>query len=728
MNESPHLSDESCSTSLRAPEMRTRFGNHIQVFWLAITISAAAALLAPTETSAQRCRGNIQIGCTNAGAVCSPVQVGIGSSGHCKTPPGLPRGERTCECVGTPAADPCSDRTVSGKIVCTIEQPVVTRPETQYPRVVFAPDDIVEVKADGCVQTGGRGKTWKRYVNPTGELTDKYYHGMIRIPTGTKDSALIRIKTVIGRHLRVTGIGVPESQLVLHLGYEDNDYSDNGYSDHDDGTGDQCKIGGSNDGGPAHVTITIFRGVPPEPPQSRFDFDVLSDRVDPNELPFNPEWSWQRRNKGQIPKTSMCHEFSARDILKVVPNFPDCTDQTDLIGVDLPKGWNGRACRLKRGGPFITGSFVGHVNWFPVTVEGSACGVHHQSFPLGDDDYTFSFYSDLEGSPLSVNPRPGRANVIHAEFDSDETIDYFQSNEWQELRDAVDVGSDVSTERLFNGHTILTGMFGLDGEHDLKAELHPVYAMALRRDFGFDPKNDVWLMFVRNLGNEGFCSSQLWDAEFEDYTFRLPWLDGMTDVDVVPQGTHFFGPPGLPSPIVAKRPPPVRPCPARGCHWPGGEEPGVYVTFHIGPPGTSPFLPSTFIEGRLTLTWTGQSPVMKPSCGPAARTEPEVEADEAEHGVKAAVDQLTPAQRQAILEARAPPAVQPDVRPLPMIGPIQLITARTKIEIGGLEAIKAGPATQKAAQYEAQWRTLCAVTHDASPGFPAGICKRRHPR
>jgi hypothetical protein len=60
----------------------------------------------------------------------------------------------------------------------------------------------------------------------------------------------------------------------------------------------------------------------------------------------------------------------------------------------------------------------------------------------------------------------------------------------------------------------------------MKAELHPLYAIAIRRDFGFDPKDDVWLIFARNRGDEGFCSSKLWDAGFEDYTFRLPWLEG----------------------------------------------------------------------------------------------------------------------------------------------------------------------------------------------------------
>ena len=274
--------------------------------WLA----AAMACWAPMKAEAQLCKGNINTGCTNPGIVCRPVAIGAGQSGHCQTPSALPKGEKECDCVGAPIPpgptfDPgCSDRSAQGKFTCTINQPNVTQHETEYPNVVFAPDDVVDVNANGCVQTGGLGATWKRYVNPSGPNSDQYYHGLVRIPTAAETSgALLRVNKVIGKHLHVTGTGVPASQLYLHLGYEDDDYSDNGYSGHDDGTDDQCKITDTDpvSGGPAYVVITIYRGVPPDQPQSAFDFDVLSNQVDPNGLPYNPAWSWQSRNPGKIP-------------------------------------------------------------------------------------------------------------------------------------------------------------------------------------------------------------------------------------------------------------------------------------------------------------------------------------------------------------------------------------------------------------------------------------------
>jgi hypothetical protein len=49
-----------------------------------------------------------------------------------------------------------------------IEQPNVKQHITNYTGVGFEPGDRVTISAGGCVQTGGAGKTWKRYVDPQG--------------------------------------------------------------------------------------------------------------------------------------------------------------------------------------------------------------------------------------------------------------------------------------------------------------------------------------------------------------------------------------------------------------------------------------------------------------------------------------------------------------------------------------------------------------------------------
>jgi hypothetical protein len=635
-----------------------------------------------------------------------------------------------------PLLDPrCGNRAATGKFTCTIEQPVVNKHETEYPAIQFAPNDVVEVEADGCVQTGGWGDTWKRYVNPSGDGIADKYHGLIRIPTAKPaGSGLVRIETVIGKLQTLTGIGLPVSQLILHLGYEDDGYSDNGYYSHDDGNNDQCKIGGPHDGGPAHVTITICRGVPCATPQSGFDFDVLSATVDSNGLPYNPQWSWQQRpaNHGQIPNTSLCHEFSGRSSTLGVPSpflspsFSDCTDQADPNSVDLPfpDSVNDWGCKVK--GALESNSFAGHVNWFPVTLEGRAGWGDHDL--IGDDDYTFTFDSEEQGNPLSVNTRHG----LHVEFDSDETIDHFSSSEWSAFHSAVGDSNDNPSlaQKLFDGHTILTGMFGLDGEHNLKAELHPLFAIATRRDnFENDPGDEVWLMFARNRGDEGFCSSQLWDSGFEDYTVRLPWRSGMSSVDVNWSKTEFEGTDGTSGPTVRALPPTPL----------STQDAGVYVTFHLGPSSSSPF-----IDGSLHLSWLAQ-PVNTTGTGNAgsnvARAErarniaglagatmggqAAGENDEVEHRIRAAIKQLPPAQRLQVQQARAAViGVRPALHRLAPGGPVQKITAPPAIfRISRLHAIKAGPATRKLERDAAEIRALCLATHGAPPGLPPEMCK-----
>ena len=710
----------------------------------------------PLAANAQFCKGNINTGCTNPGAVCKPVMTGAGPTGHCQTPGGEPPGEKECRCEGTPIPPPpdfdagCSDRTAQGTFTCTIHEPKVNQHETDYPNVEFAPGDVIQVTGNGCVQTGGWGATWKRYVNPSGPNAGQYYHGLVRIPTATETKgALVRINTVIGKSLHVTGTGLPLSQLYLHLGYEDDDYSDNGYSGHDDGTDGQCKITAADppSGGPAYVVVTIYRGTAAPPPQSNYDFDVLSSVVDPNGLPYNPSWSWQLRpeNAGRMPDTSICHQFSVRESTLGVPDmfmspsFADCTDQADLSTVDMPPP---DSLCWWRTIPYFGSTFAGHVNWFPVTVEGTSDAVSHSGwpYPFGDDDYTFGFTSQISGDPLSVNAYPG----LHVEFDSDETIDHFTdnspNNEWQQLHDAVDNGGNVA--QLFAGHTIVTGMYGLDTEHSLKPELHPLFAMATLRDnFENSANDEAWLMFVRNQGDEGYCSMSLWDLGLEDYTFRLPWRAGMASVAVNWDKTFFSGTDGTSGPSVAM----IRPAPPPGN---GGNNAGVYVTFHLGPPvqegldgGSVPFL-----YGVLHLVWSGQTslplgtgPQSHPLIartiprGPAAGRVPgrvgipQVETDEAEKALAASASKLKAAQREQVRKLGALPKMPAiHMHRLQPTGAVREIAYFPRVfRIGRLHAIRGGPATRKVRREATAMRALCTATNNAPPGLPAQVCRSR---
>ena len=141
------------------------------------------------------------------------------------------------------ASSTCNRTTVPAQ--CSVDQPVVTQFATAYPAVQIRPGDHLMITAGGCVQTGGHGATWKRYVNPAAD--NDLYHGRISIPGVTP--GLVRLESVVNQTFSVPQNGGG----TLVLGYEDGDYSDNGYYAHDNGTANQCQNLGA-----AWVHIAIF--------------------------------------------------------------------------------------------------------------------------------------------------------------------------------------------------------------------------------------------------------------------------------------------------------------------------------------------------------------------------------------------------------------------------------------------------------------------------------------
>src|SRR5580698_2244732 len=83
-------------------------------------------------------------------------------------------------------------KNTSSQTVWRITQPDVKQASTNYPQIKFLPGDSVSIDAGGCGQTGGSGKTWNLYVNPSGPNADRLYHGKIWIPG--IDSSLTRIQ------------------------------------------------------------------------------------------------------------------------------------------------------------------------------------------------------------------------------------------------------------------------------------------------------------------------------------------------------------------------------------------------------------------------------------------------------------------------------------------------------------------------------------------------------
>ena len=543
-----------------------------------------------------------------------------------------------------PDSDGKVTHTVSGNTeTWRIDEPNVKKKIIEFQQIRFQPGDKVRVSGGGCVQTGGHGKTWKRYVDPLGPNSDKLYHGMVLIPGAIGQlpandlDRFARIVIIKGHDFDVKPITEPRYQH-LWLGYEDDGYGDNGYYSHDEGTQGQCKIGNSwveN----AFVIVTITHGGPVPTATNLRPFDITVNTVtagnppvDDNFILLNPMWGRQITNH-ELPAKSQCNNQD--------PYSGSCTSQPTHEDNAAKCSW-----------PTL-GIVDGHHNWVAATYEGTIFWNDKSSW-IADDDYNFRLVrSDDAGMTAEnkIKTGPDRKSM-KLEFDSDETIDHWKTPWWDKFHDAVETGNFSNPNGMVVGADgnagafgIVSGVLGLDCPHTCASEIHPVWAMAIR--VKSDPADETWAVFVRRFGNEGFCSSEqhyLDDLVNDTFTFRIPWRPGATDVGVNP-ATVFESRLGQ----------------ATGSLGVANNQ-GVLLSFAMAVP-QSPLLPGEMVNGELHLKWTVPpgGAVHPPFEGTLAtfndgRTRPPVveqREDEPEDRLAKLVAGLPPAQRQQF-EAKFP--------------------------------------------------------------------------
>jgi hypothetical protein len=245
----------------------------------------------------------------------------------------------------------------------------------------------------------------------------------------------------------------------------------------------------------------------PAPP-----LDLISDAVDDNGLLKNPKWTFQLSFPWSVPNPGdVCQRPDA-----------SCTSQQPTTDTAF-------LCSFSSGNTF---GIDGHLNWFGVTYEGPVFW-EGKSTEGTDDDYNISLIPP-QGAGLTAASQ----GTIGLEFDSDETIDHFHTPFWERFHNAVDA-SDEQARQIIDGHdAIVTGLFGLDCPHNAIAEVHPVWAMAILIDD--NPADQLWAIFVRNWGNEGFCGTQDHQINLQSYTFRLPWKEPAISLQVIPNETQFL--------------------------------------------------------------------------------------------------------------------------------------------------------------------------------------------
>jgi hypothetical protein len=526
-----------------------------------------------------------------------------------------------------------------------IDQPFVAGPSYEYSSIVFQPGDQITLNAGGCVQTGGAGATWKRYVNPSGSSSgtpDGLYWAWVTIPgafftdnpaqpvthvpfdqfaLGTKHSFFIP---------KLDAPSDATQHLDLILGYTDDQYDDNGYYDHDDGNDDQCAL--DHDGGSAWVTVGVQHGVAgPMPAVHPKPFDLVPTAYDSNLLFKNPAWGWQV-NHGTVATDG--------DYVNCVFHSPTpCQSQAttfDHIGWDLWGALGGIVGKGLCGEDAITGAnAAGHLNWFDATYTGQIHWDEWSGNVFGDDDYNMLLTTPNYQGTGPAGTTASNTDAIKLEFDSDETIDNFdQQPWWSRLHYYVDLNDRATIDHFVEGHdAVVTGLVGLDTEHGAASEVHPVHVLAIREQApgSVDPANDSWAIFARNWGNEGECGSQQHYLDASTITIDLPRPGGISPTAVAkPIGDNTFYAHGTNTgPAIH---------PSTG---------GVQVSFTLPNGADKPFE-----VGEVHLNWTGAVAAARPApAQPAVAAHTVRPADEGDDGDAEAVladiwAAMTPAQQQ----------------------------------------------------------------------------------
>lgn len=594
------------------------------------------------------------------------------------------------------ASDGKVTHTVNGNVeTWRIDEPNVKKSIIEFQQIRFQPGDQVRVTGGGCVQTGGSGKTWKRYVDPLPE-SDQLYHGMILIPGAIGQlpaddlSRFARILIEKGTTFTVKPITEPRKQH-LWLGYEDDNYSDNGYWGQDEGTQGQCRIGNSWVEH-AFVVVTITHGGTPPPPSNIAPYDLLANnvtannpQVDDNWILFNPMWGRQITNR-ELPDSSQCGGGS--------PYSSPCTTQS--TGED-----HGYLCDYG-----TLGIVDGHHNWVAGTYEGTVFW-NDKSCDICDGDYNFRLVRPDDAGMTQANKvkstSMGDKKSMKLEFSSNETIDHFETPWWDSLHKAVDSGDFSAVPAVTEGTLgIVSGLVSLDCPHTCASELHPVWAMAMRvKD---DPADETWAIFVRRFGNEGFCSDQqhyLDDLLNDTYTFRLPWRQGASAVGVNP-ATVFDSELGQATAGMSV-----------------SQNQGILISFTMPVPNSGE---GEMVNGELHLKWTmprggiGTAPVRTIRALSRATSESE---SEPEDRLAQLLGNMSPAQR-ATLNARMPtrtvtrhnvPLTLPAPRQIPSL-PVKSLAARVS-----RPRVRSVLDTQKRTRDQQKLDALHAVYGNNIPGF-----------
>lgn len=254
------------------------------------------------------------------------------------------------------------------------------------------------------------------------------------------------------------------------------------------------------------LLVTIGAGACTEQPLR--PLDIRYKTTDLNAYPLNPLLGEQINNP--VGPGAL-----AQDISKL-PCIPP--DQGDVDDAHWADAWyTGENTCTHFHVTKTTGNLLfGHVNFMPVTVQGTIYWGGHSVDEGGeDDDYTFDIATqdNALGSVGRTLNGDGRTALVHSEFDSDEAIDPLLDNVdeddpfwWKQFKNVVDSDDrhqGKAAGPLIDGDAVIAiGLYNLDCFHPCGVELHPLYILAIH--VRSDPRADRWALLAFNNGDQGY--------------------------------------------------------------------------------------------------------------------------------------------------------------------------------------------------------------------------------
>ncbi len=409
--------------------------------------------------------------------------------------------------------------------------------------------------------------------------------------------------------------------------------------------------------------------------------DLVWDATDVNGVALNPKWGLQVTDPGALPDVpQLCF---------VQPDgpFDGSLCSTQVLEIDKPTGLRKLICSIGS-----TTSLPGHVNWYPGTFAGP---IYWDSLSFADRDNNVRLIPPEQNALTANNP-----DNIKGEFDSRETTNHFATRWWARFRRATTAVKKI----LIDGKpSIISGFTSVDCEHHCVSELHPTWVLAIHvKD---DPEDDVWAVFMRNWGNEGFCSSEQHEVSWprDRFTLTLPWRAGAAAVELDEAATRFLAN-------------------AKGVSgwWRDAPDEAVTLTFAQPPPSAR-----TRVHGELHLRWSGptdQSLIHGRANGsPPAPAEWEEQGGEAEALVEDLLARLPPDKRAA-LEREGP-----QVPTLDLV-PVVLQHGTADVEepaAAALASVVSRPDAARTSEDERRLRALLAAFRGRVPGPIGEAIERR---